>query len=212
MFAEYWIIIGVILLAVLTFVLICVGKKSEILTLNGLKKYFYFEDDRTMNVDHSLELWSVGSINVYYEHIKRDYDRYTSGEERLMGRAISLLAVNGVILTLIAAFIINILDNSFVLCTSVSAMLFIFISVLFIIWGLRPRLREEVSIFSHQTDYRWHGTQYDLTRKILIDLLFSLESLRMVYVRKVRRFWGATFFFTVAMITMMVTFCLLLVT
>jgi len=212
MFTEYWIVIGVILLAAVPLILICAGKKLEILTLKGLNGYFYFKDDRTMNVDHSLDLWSVGSINVYYDHIKRDYDRYTSGEERLMGRAISLLAVNGVILTLIAAFIINILENSFVLYTSVLAMLFIFISVLFIIWGLRPRLREEVSMFSHQTDYRWHGTQHDLTRKILIDLLFSLESLRTVYVRKVRRFWGATFFFTAAMITMMVTFCLLLVT
>jgi len=211
MFAEYRIIIGVILLAVLMFILICAGKKLKILTLKGLKEYFYFKHHRTMNVDCSLELWSVGSIDVYYEHVKRNYDRYTSGEERLMGRAISLLAVNGVILTLIAAFIINILGNSFVLCTSVSAMIFIFVSVLFIIWGLHPKLREEVSIFSHQTDYRWHGTQHDLTRKILIDLLFSLESLRTVYVRKVRRFWGATFFFATAMITMMVAFCLLLI-
>jgi hypothetical protein len=212
MFTEYWIIIVVLLLAALSFVSICIGKKLEILPPEGLKEYFYFKDDRTMNVDHSLDLWSVGSISVYYEHIKRDYDRYTSGEERLMGRAISLLAVNGVILTLIAAFIINVLDNSFVLYTSVLAMMFIFISVLFIIWGLHPKLRDEVSMFSHQTDYRWHGTQHDLTRKILIDLLFSLESLRTVYVRKVRRFWGAMFFFTTAMITIMAMFCLLLLT
>jgi len=201
----YRIVAGVILLAGLPFILI-----SLPWMLARFKEFFSFENEFVMDAA-SLRRWSNGEIDVYYEHIDRDYQRYNHDEEGIKARLISLLAVNGVILALMAAFIINVMDVPLILYTSTAAMIFLFVSVLFIIWGLHPVEREEVSIFSHQEDYQWNQRdRYVLKRKILEDLLFSLASLRRVYIRKVRRLWGALFSFTTAIIVMMCIFCMLL--
>ncbi|MCL2148252.1 MAG: hypothetical protein FWH47_02825 [Methanomassiliicoccaceae archaeon] len=156
----------------------------------------------------ALHEWCDESIEVYYGLISEEYKEYNSNESEIHSRATAILAVNGVILTLIVSFIVPASDSLFASCLSISSVLLLFLSMLFIFWAIRPAKRDIISIYSHQTDYRDHDNDSGVLKKrILADMLCSIESLKEVYVKKVERFKWAMYFFAASMVAIVMLFC-----
>ena len=172
-----------------------------------LKEKFWFTPESKMKAD-GLQGWCDESVEIYYELISEEYRQYNSNEDEIHSRATALLAVNGVILTLMVSFIVPATDNILALCLSIGSVLFLFLSILFIFWAIRPAKRDVISIYSHQTDYLEHKNDSGmLKKKILMDMLCSIESLIEIYKKKVERFKWAMYFFVMSMITIVMTFC-----
>ena len=178
--------------------------------LKKLKKKFWFCPESRMETN-GLQEWCDESIETYYEHISEEYRQYDSYEGEIHGRATALLAVNGVILTLMVSFIIPVSENIFALCLSIGSVLMLFSSIFFIFWAIRPAERNIISIYSHQTDYFEHKNDSSmLKKKLLADMLLSIESLKEIYEKKVERFKWAMYFFVMSMVSIVMTFCTLL--
>jgi len=136
-----------------------------------------------------LDDWSDEPLDTYYEHISKEYARYNSNEDEIHSRATALLAVSGVILTLMASFIVPASDNNVSLFLSIGSVLMLLLSTAFIFWAIRPANRDIVSMYSHQTDYRqYKNDNSTLKKKMLSDLLRATESLAEVYTKKVERY------------------------
>jgi len=157
--------------------------------------------------DNELDGWNDHrSIAVYYRFITQEYDRYLGTENEIHSRAAMLLTLNGVILTLVMAFIIPTISDHSVLFMFILASSFLFISIFFVLWAVRPAKRMGVSYYSHRDDYRDCQNCNELRKKILTDLLFSIEAQFEICEKKTRRFKWSLYLLFIAICNIFIAF------
>jgi hypothetical protein len=209
MFTEwYWIIIGVVLLVSLPFLLIHVPWKK--ISLKGFKGYVSIIHCPKMEIS-DLDDWDNGPIELYYGLIKDEYKRYDNNEDEINLRSTSLLAVEGVVLALMVAFLNQISEATFVvLLLFVTSTVLLLVSLVFIVLAIKPQTRKVLDPHSHKECFDENGNGYRPFRKdpdglkkaILHDLLVFTESLSEIYPKKVNRFACALYLFIIAMFSL----------
>ena len=78
--------------------------------------------------------------------------------------------------------------------------------MLFAFWAIRPVKRTGVSFYSHRDDHRDCGDCNEVRKKIVTDLLFSIEALFEICGKKVERVKWPLHFLIIAICTILVTF------
>jgi len=195
-----WIIVTAPLLVILLFVLILMPWKK-------LRDHFLPDERSSMN-ENDLVGWHDDSVVLYRELVNQEYDRRISEENEIHTKASYILMIDGIILAFMSAFVVPVLDNSFVKGLSALSVFLLMLSILFAIWIMyhTPRIRFDER--SHQIGYNRHRMDpIRLRKEIVKDLLASLESLMDIVIKKKRRLTWALHFLISAMFAIFITFC-----
>jgi len=216
LFMVYEVIACVILLVISPFILLSIPWKKipwKNLSQKKLKEDLIISHNPKMDIS-DLDDWNNDSIILYYELIKDEYKRYNVNEDEINQRSTSLLAVEGVILALMVAFLNPTTDTPIILFLFVTSAILLFVSILFIVWAIRPVNRKVLDLHGHKecnagdenSYYPFRKDPNGLKKAILHDMLIFTESLNEIYPRKVKRFACALYFFIVAMLVLVLMF------
>jgi uncharacterized membrane protein len=167
---------------------------------------FNYNSDNTSLRPDDLKDWSPEKVDVYYELMSKEYKSHVDGESEMHSRCATLLALCGVALTFLVTFFAPVLTNPIVIGLSFFVALPLTISIIFLIWVMRPMDQLIVDYLSHQKSYATAVDETELRRKIVRDLLECIEITLERNKIKTIRIRYAQDFLLIAMVMMVATF------
>ena len=172
--------------------------------LKRLKKYYkMIEPEETTE---GFENWNGGQIETYLLLMRREIDFERCNEDEIHQRGCSLLGTIGLVLTLLAAFVIPKDVSINVLYAASIAMTLLVIAAYFTIGSVKPLRRARISTASHSGNYKDAKTEDELKVIILRETIFELDQLKVIVSRKVKMFTHSLYFVLFSLIAIAAMF------